>query len=655
MTVILDGLLFVLVNGLVLHAAYSLAGWVNPRGASLAQLAVTTGIAYLAQATVVVLFLGVVLHQLGRDSVVLAASLLALALSYLFRGFRAPLRPALAAGARRIVAERDPVLYLLLVLFVLQAAVLLAKVVWLPPHVWDVFYYHLTPAVEWYQHGAILPAIDTPARHMNAVPLGMTVLSYWFFIFFRDDALVELPMLLWALLLVPLTHAILRKSDVRPAWALKFAIVVFFIPIVLLQAVTCKDHLGLNIALLAALFFLASYLQTGSARQLVPAGLALGLMVGYKQAGMAYLGVALLFFLALLVLNRRDLLRDPARRAALFKGGAAAAILAAVVGGYWWLKKVFKVGLSGLAALPPPRPALDGAGGGGRFGWDAFVANLGEFLPRAFDFRAPYGADLPNISGFGPQFAAFGLLGLAAGVILLFHRAERRRPFYLILVTTIALFGLFLLARYSANGNSYRTLSFLPMVMIAYAAILLHRRGLLARRWVAAAANTVMVGSVLWNFALILPPAFTNPMLLREYVSMDADFRTSGTYTKWFIIHRPSLYRLLPAMPADEPVAIVSQPVFGQWFRKGQAETWSYPYYDRHWRRRLVYFHRKPYLECARRRHLCRPTAALKRDLAAAGMRLVSSCPTNHCVTIQDRDFVELAPGFYYFRGGEKG
>jgi len=653
-TSIINWMLFLLLNGLVVYSSYRLASYLNRKNEILSVVIVATGIVYFAQITVIILFLGVVLRYLNLASVTVTSLLLSLVLIYFFRRERYPVGENLRHAMNELVASRDYVLYGFVLLFLLQTLILLAKVIVLPPHVWDVFYYHLTPAVEWYQRGWIPPVIETPASHMNKVPLGMTVLSYWFFIFFRHDFLVELPMLLWALLLVPLAFAMLRKSDVPLAWALKFSILVFFIPIVLMQAITVKDHLGLNIAFLSGLLFLACYLQEGRSRQLVLAGFAFGLMLGYKQASMAYLLVASLLFFTLLIINRRDFLRQPAPRRAFLGGAFTAIFLSGLIGGYWWVKKFLDAGVKGLAALPPPRPAVGADGEAGRFGLDAFFSNLGEFFIRIFDYRAPYGADLPGISGFGPQFAAFGLLALFAGLVLVFFRSERHRPFYLILVSSLSLFILFLFARYSVNSNSYRILSFLPMTMLVYAAILLHRQAWFQRKSIAWAVNLVSLGSVLWVFAFILPPAYTNPMLFREYISMDPDFRTSGTYTKWFVVHRPSLYRLLPAMPQGEPVAIVSQPVFGQWFRKGQVETWSYPYYDRRWQRRLVYFYDKPYLECERRRHVCRPTMDLKKDLIAAGMRLVSSCPTNRCVAIHDRDFIELAPGFYYFRGEEK-
>ncbi len=644
---IIDWLLFILVNGLLLHASFCLAGYLNRQGAPAAQLLVSAGIIYLAQATVIVLFLGTVAGALNRTSVAITAVLLAATLIFFFRRHRQPLLGPLACGLRRLLAARDIFLYFILALFLAQAAVLLAKVVWLPPHVWDVFYYHLAPAVEWYQQGHIPLAIDTPARHMNGVPLGMTVLSYWFFIFFRHDFLVELPMLLWALLLVPLSYAILRKSDVSPAWSLKFAVLIFFIPIVLMQGISAKDHLGLNIAFLAGLFFLSNFLQQREPRQLILAGIAFGLMLGYKQAAPVFIIVAGALFLMLLYQNQRQVLLDKTQRAAFLKSSAWSFLLMLLVGGYWWIRKVLVFGKLGFVTLPPPMPLAKS-----RFGLDSLFTNLGEFLPRVFDFRTVYNTDLLAISGFGPQFAAFGLLALLFALVLLFRKSERRQPFYLIMASTVILFLLFLISRYSSNANSYRILSFLPMAMIAYGAILLHRHGLLAVRGSRLLINLLISGAIVWNAYFLLPPSFTNAKLFREYITMDSSYRTSGTYTRWFVVHRPNFYRLLATMPPEEPVAVISPPLFERLFRKGQAETWSYPYYDRRWQRHLRYFYKEDYLQC-NTRHRCIPSEGLKQQLSASALHLVSSCSTNRCVTIADPAFIELAPGFYYYRSGK--
>ena len=646
-------LLFAAVNGWLWYAADCAACRCLGGARGLALRLVAGGLIHLALATVAVLFMGAVAGHLASPAPYIAASLPALVLVLTCRRARRPLFAPVAEAARRLRASRDLALYVLLLLFVLQAAVLLAKVALLPPHLVDVFVYHLAPAVEWFQQGRIPLAIDTPVQHMNGVPLGMTVLSYWFFSFFEDDFLVQLPMFLWALLLVPVTYAFMRRAGVGRAWAMKFAIVIFFVPIVLMQAFSCKDQLGLNVAFIAGLLFLAEYLRSGRPGQLVVAAVAFGLMLGYKQAAPAYLAVAALLFAVALYQRRDQLLHSPARRRGLVAGLAGGGLITLLIAGYWYLRR----GLAAWVTLPPPR-ALGGnelaaAGQGSRFSLDGVLHNLGQFLPRVFDYQfGYYGADLVKMSGFGPQFAAFGLPALVLALAALAMRRSYRQAHFLVVGAAAVLLLLFFIPNYSAASNSYRILSFLPMVMIAYGGIRLWRSGWLGHRAVAAAANLVMLASVLWSAWGVLPPKYTNPLLLREYLTSDLEDRTSGTYTRWFIVHRPEFYRLLVSMPPTEPVAVLWDPRFKAYFTRGPGKTWSYPYYDRHWRRRLHYLYREHYLEC-RAPGICRPTARLKEALRQRRITLVSACPANYCAAIRDPDFIELAPGFYYFRGAK--
>ena len=643
-------LLFLLINALIVYSAYGAAAWFNRKEPSLATLVVATGIICYAQITITILFLGVVLQYLNEWSLILANVLVSGVLIYVLREMRKPLLQPATEALQQLMVRRERFLWLIVLLFAIQLIILVGKVVMLPPHIWDVFFYHLTPAVEWYQQGRIPLAIDTPAPHMNHVPLGMTVLSYWFFIFFHDDFLVELPMLLWALLLVPLIYTILRKAAVRPAWSLKFALLVFFIPIVLMQSITSKDHLGLNISLIAGLLFLANFLQTREYRQLILAALAFGLMLGYKSVAPVFLVVAAVLFLYLLYETQREVFSNRAERRQLIKTAGLSAVVLFAVGGYWYIKKlIFGGQLFGFLLPPQPVQYTDKVGHA-RFGLEGILINIQQFLPRVFDYRAPYGADLVGISGFGPQFAAFGLLALVVAIGALFSRRERARPGFLIVATATVLFLLFLLPQYSTNANSYRILSFLPMVMIAYAGILLHRNGFLNHRIPATVINGMMVAAIVWNMYNILPPQYTNPLRLKEFLSMDAAYRTSGNYTKWFAIHRPDMYHLLSTMPAEETIAIVSAPEFIALFPETGRQTWSYPYYDRHWRRKLVYFYQQGYLDCDQQRH-CKPTERLKQQLHRRHIALVSACHANICAQLVDPDFVELAPGLFFYRG----
>ena len=532
---------------------------------------------------------------------------------------------------------------------------LLFKVVWLPPHIWDVFVYHLPPAVQWYQQGYIPPVLDTTVNRINGAPLGMTVLAYWFFIFFRDDALVELPMLLWALLLVPVSFAVLRQSGVSRPWALKFAVLIFFIPIVLLQAVTVKDHLGLNVGLVAGLLFLAEFIKTRQHNLLLLAAVAFGLMLGYKVAAPVHILVALAVFCGLLWFRQRELLLDPSQRRALIKTASLSAVLVFIIGGYWYVRNVWFFGrLQGAYGLKMTAAGEYLARDAGAV--DAFMhkagqtnniqSNIIEFLPRVFDYQNYYTADLIGISGYGPQFAAFGLLALVVAITAFFNKGLRQQPVFLLSSVAVLLFGVMMFINY--NANSYRILSFFPMILIAYAGIQLYQRGWLARGGASLAVNGAVLLSVLWCGMMFLPPQMTNLMRFHEFVTLDAADRTTANYTRWFVSPRPDFYHLLGEIPDDEPIAYIGyrDRLFPY---ESKADTWSYLYVDRHWRRRIYSLHLPEYFDC--KDTVCVVKPNLKSFMQTRRISLLSSCKINHCLTIRDEDFFELMPGFYYYRG----
>lgn len=650
--------LFLLVNGLAIKSSYSAAAFLNRSDRSFALSALTTGVIYLAMITATLVVLGTIFHVMDRTTVASVSGAFSVFLIIVFRRKRRPFHSEIAHAWTVLRRESDLFLYVLVAIFVLQAILLIVKAALLPPHIWDVFYYHLTPAVEWFQRGQIPLSLDVPAENMNRVPLGGAVLSYWFFIFFGDDFLVNLPQVLWALLLVPIAYLFGRLGGVGRAWAIKFAILVFFIPFVLMQAITCKDHLALTGSFLAGMIMLCYYLRNQDYRLLVTAGIAFGLMLGYKKAAPAFLAVALVLFAIFLWINRERIFARGRRTQGLLASAAIGLVSAFLTSGFWYYRGI--VGGRTGSILPPKQgvasdaasaAAAAGAQAQGRVSLDALIYNVKSFFGRVLDFHGGYTADLIGISGFGPQFTAFGLIALLAAAFLVFRRREYRRPELLAVVTALALFIAFLSANYNANANSYRILVFLPVLMIAYAGILLWRLRFLQDRLTGAVVNVAMVICVVWSMAGVLPPPLTNPMQFKSYMTAPESYQTSGTYTAWFSMLRPDFYRVLAAMPVDEPVGIVSPPLFNKLFRKGQAETWSYPYYDRNWQRHLVYFKDRDILDCNPGNLMCRPTARLKSRMDEKGIRLVSTCPTNRCVELVDPDFYELAPGFYYFRG----
>jgi len=655
---LLNGFIFLLVNGLVGVSSWYLANCILRDARSLSLRFAAAGIFFFVHVTVVVLFLGVVVRSLNVYSAPLLSVLVSATAMFLCRAYHRPFFSAARVALAQTFSGRDAFLYAVFGLFVLQAAVLLFKAAWFPPHIWDVFVYHLPPAVEWYQQGLIAPVLETDVNRINGAPLGMTALAFWFFIFFRDDVLVEMPMLLWALMLVPVSVAVMRQSGVSRPWALKFAVLIFFLPIVIMQATTVKDHLGLNVSFIAGLLFLAEFLRQGNDRYLLMAAIAFGLALGYKIAAPVHVVVALCVFLALFWARYRSALFEPGRRRALLKTLGLSAVIVTAVSGYWYLRNLLVYGrlhgAYGTTLNETGQSVASDAGAVDRVldmlaHSGLFIPNLGQLIPRVFDYQNNYGADLVGISGFGPQFAAFGLLALVAAFAAPFSQRMRRQPVFLLSSVAVTLFIVFMFINW--NVNNYRILSFFPMILIAYAGVQAHSSGMLEAVSARLVTNIVMLLSITWTFLALLAPHYTNPLTLREFASLGHADRTSANYTSWFVRPRPGFYRFMDQVPVAEPIAYVSDRDSHSAGEVG-ADTWQYLYMDRNWQRKTYRLHRPVYFECGDNGQ-CKAREALKTFLRTHEVSLLSSCKTNRCLDIRDDALVEIVPGLYFFLGGK--
>ena len=652
MTGLAHGALFLFVNGLALYGAWCLAGRFVSREDPFPLAVVGAGLLYFAHMTLVVLGLGVVVKRLDPTSVTAASLVLSAITIAVGWRVRRPVFAPLTQGLRALFRARDYVLYAVAVLFGLQVILLLAKIVLLPPHIWDSFVYHLPPAVQWYQLGHIPAVLDNPVQRVNSQTLGMTLLNFWFFIFLRDDMLVELPQFLWALLLVPVTYTILRQAGVERGWSFKFAAAVFFVPAVVSEAVTTQDHLGLNIAFCAALLFLANFLRTWRHGHLLMAAVAFGLLFGYKLSAPLYPLVTLIVLAYFVFASHRARIAERATQVALARTTLVSVGIVVVIGGYWILRNLILYGkLQGSFGFEGVNNASLGAVEAITHYARApkLFRNLHEFFPRVFDSKYLYGADLLNISGFGPQFAAYGLIGTVAALASPFVGKLRARAENLYAYTALLLLAAYFIMYFS--NNNYRLFSFFPILMIAFAAVVLHRSGVFEQRLASGITGGVLIASIAWCFVLLVPPQYTNLLQLKEFATMDAGLRTTGRYTRWFVHERPNFYWLLGRMPTDQPVAVISQPRQG-FELETPDDVWTYTYYDRHWRRHVSFLDQGRYLDCDEHQR-CTPKDDLRQELASRKISLVSLCKANRCLELRAPDFFELTPGFYWYTGGD--
>ncbi len=252
-------ILFVLLNALILFSCYLVVHRTALKS-SLSRQAIHLFVLYISQVTFTVLFLGVVVKSLGVLSLSILNALISLPVLWFLRsyipGAARSLRRKLFTAAGEIIRGKDVFLYLFILLFMLQAGWLLVKIFNLPPFVHDAFTYHLHPVADWFQKGEIPLFTSTPVFRTNLNPMGPKLIHYWFTVFFGDLTLIELPQYLFGLFLVIAAYGIMRKLEVSRARAMRWATLIYFIPIILIESRTCQDHLVLYSLTLIAVFYL---------------------------------------------------------------------------------------------------------------------------------------------------------------------------------------------------------------------------------------------------------------------------------------------------------------------------------------------------------------------------------------------------------------
>ncbi len=352
----MSGAAFLGVNLLLALAAWAAANRFLPdRG--LAERLLAAALFFLSQIALTGLLLGLVFAALRplpwlAVNAALAVPLLAWGRSGLASSFAAAGRSL--AGLGREALARRPLTGLLVLLFLLQAVLLLAKIHTLPPDVGDVYSYHLHPAVEWGQQGRITD-VDSPVRRVNRNPYTPKLLHLWATLA-GDSRWVELPQFLFGLLVPLAVYALLTGLGVARANALRYGLLAFFTPVVLIESRTCQDHLVLTAATLLALLYTVHLAYSRRVREALLLGLALGWVLGSKISGpqvLAVLGLA------------RWLCRSldaPPRLSRLKRYGLpllGAAGLALLLGGYWYVKDaaIRALYLNKLASLLTPRRA----------------------------------------------------------------------------------------------------------------------------------------------------------------------------------------------------------------------------------------------------------------------------------------------------------
>jgi hypothetical protein len=279
-------IVFVFLNLLMIFSSHLLADFYC-RKSHLSHQLVTTLLFYFTQLTFTIIFLGSVIKNLDCIYVILLNGSISALIIFIFRENIKPsiqntLKKITGSG-KFILKSKDYFLYLFILLFVLQVAVTLYKIYYLPPHVGDVFSYHLHPLVEWFQQGEILSYTDTPVWRANENPLGAKLIHLWFVIFLKDITWIEIPQFLFGILLSLVSYTLMLKLNIRKNSALRYAVLIYFIPSVLLQSRTCQDHLVFAACTFIAVIYLIDVIYEEQYTYIVPFFIALSLLFGIKK------------------------------------------------------------------------------------------------------------------------------------------------------------------------------------------------------------------------------------------------------------------------------------------------------------------------------------------------------------------------------------
>jgi len=565
------------------------------------------------------------------------ASLLAPPTIHASAGILGLLFLGLSRGPARTVspAHAPPLLLgtkLLLCLVGLEALFLAARLWLFPPRILDALTYHLPPAVQWYHLGAIPAILETGVTRVDSMALGSTLLSLWAFTLLGHDALIELPHFLWALLLLPLTRELAGRLGVSRPWAWTCAALAFTTPAVLLQADTALDHLALGVSTLAALLCLLRWLESGRRLHLLVFALASGLMLGYKLSAPLHLGV---FWLGAWWVRRGSAsphkpLLEPAPR--LLPNLGLAASLSLVLGGYWYLRNLL---VHGRPQGNFHHPMFDFSPGSeaGYLGYHLGLLgqNLTDLPSRLLDGEAWFSPDLPFMSGFGPQFFTFGLLGLVWTLVGLREKTARARLAHLPMLCSLALllqyFWLY------ATPFSYRLYLFLPPCALAAGFAALEHTGAFRHKGKRLFLAALALGSGLWSITMTALPLTHQPDFMPTFLALPREHRTVANFLPITPAHLP--YRFLAnAVAADEPLAYV-----------GGEDDWSYVFVDPAWRRRLVHLEDACLETSTPGTQRLAPRCAHR--LAAAGVRLLCTCRYTSCAVLEPGSGTLLVPGLY--------
>lgn len=681
------------MNAIVLMASYMVSGRIlrpvqQDRG-HFVEVLIVTGLIYLAFILVLVLFFGVVVKTLSPWWIGPAALTICAGSFLLFWKDRLPFFASLASFWRALRETADVWTWLFLGLLVLQIVLLLLKIYIMPVHILDSMAYRVLPAPMWVQMDHIPNVLDVPANEVNGRTLSIAVMAVWYFIFFGSDHWVNGAQYIASLTLLLLVYAIGRQCGLSRGFAIKAATLFFFMPLVLMESVTTQDHLAINMAFVASLYFLRAAFIKRSWVYAPIIGISIGLMFAFKNNAVVYLPVWIMTLLWLVIQQKLSISKCISSIQKRWATVSFSAMLSIVVGGFWTIRNlvVFHDPF-GLLFAPganfeehivdtleesdePHRQFLSdftgqmhtsdsiqesGMHASGSVlepiiniiqnSLDNLYSNLTGFFSMISDVgNFLYTPVLENISGFGPQFFSFGLVALVFMILSVVLKQYRTRT------TFYASIGLAMLLVYFCvmhNDYAYRNFIFFPALFFPYFFTLVENhyknndvKGSVLNRVSPGVIQGMMLFSLIWSIYFTIMPANANPIILREFFRIEPHYQSPARYLRQFNKFRP-IMRRLDELPIESGLAYVNS---------HQRNSWSYAFYDVFWKRKVEYIPLlKKYFSCSKKDLNCIPEEAFKQRLMHDNIAFVNTCFFGGaCPGINDPEFLEIGKGLYYF------
>ena len=642
---------FILLNLLMIFSSVLAAGRISNND-SLSELITTGFLFYITQVILSILFFGSIVKNLEIFYLILFNSIISfiiiISLRKSIRAFFNQNLKHVLTFYNYILKSKDYFLYFFIVLFLFQAIILWIKVYFLPPLVGDVFSYHLHPVVDWFQQGRILSYTDTPVWRANDNPLGSKLIHLWFVIFFRNITWIEIQQFISGIILTISVYRLMVKMAIQKINALKYAILVYFIPIILLQSRTAQDHLLMGAFTFLALDYIVDLIFNERPAAILPLFISFGILAGIKKHSiliilvlfisiflsrgfngkrvldfikknklilsigiMGTLGYSFYFFISklkiyeniwikykpnfnftlvlvvvsFLILSVLIILikkRIPNR----IKQWVLPAILSLIILFLgviliknWSLLHPFFMGNTSPTMVQNKNfenqyPKFT----------NSFIKNTLAFPFRVKDIGlyTPYTPDLLEISGFGIQFFAFGLIGYAGVLLLSFKQSYRNSIMGFLWLFSILLLGIYFCFYFS--WANYRSFIFFGVIGIIAWAYILERIHL--KSYFKIFLDILIVIMILFNGVTCFyegnmssagwKTVFTlNNEMDRTSIKYSTLLNGSKSKENWNFIDR--------YIPAKQPIGYSSG-----------AAAFVFPYFDNGMKRRIYYLNNLP-------------------------------------------------------------